>query len=86
MERTLKVARYCLTCHDFSNYSVAMDAEFDTLDGKIDQFLQLYQRLKSENRELRLQLASAQNEVKLLEGKVGGAKSRLEALLRQIPE
>jgi cell division protein ZapB len=63
-----------------------MDAEFDTLDGKIDQFLQLYQRLKSENRELRLQLASAQNEVKLLEGKVGGAKSRLEALLRQIPE
>jgi len=63
-----------------------MDAEFDTLDGKIDQFLHLYQRLKNENRELRMQLASAQNEVKLLEGKVGGAKSRLEALLRQIPE
>ena len=63
-----------------------MDAEFDTLDGKIDQFLQLCQRLKSENRELRLQLVSAQNDVKRLEDKVGGAKSRLEALLRQIPE
>lgn len=63
-----------------------MNAEFDTLDGKIDQFLQLCQRLKSENKELRLQLASAQNEVKLLEGKVDGAKTRLEALLRQIPE
>jgi cell division protein ZapB len=63
-----------------------MDAEFDTLDSKIDQFLQLCQRLKSENRELRLQLASAQNDVRLLEGKVDGAKSRLEALLRQIPE
>lgn len=63
-----------------------MNAEFDTLDGKIDQFLQLCQRLKSENKELRLQLASAQNEVKLLEGKVNGAKTRLEALLRQIPE
>ena len=63
-----------------------MNAEFDTLDGKIDQFLQLCQRLKSENRELRLQLASAQNDVKLLEDKVGGAKTRLEALLRQIPE
>ncbi|HUX27024.1 MAG TPA: hypothetical protein VMV87_20715 [Burkholderiales bacterium] len=63
-----------------------MDAEFDTLDGKIDQFLQLCQRLKSENRELRLQLVSAQNEVKLLEGKVDGAKTRLEALLHQIPE
>jgi len=63
-----------------------MDAEFDTLDGKIDQFLQLCQRLKSENKELRLQLVSAQNDVKLLEGKVDGARNRLEALLRQIPE
>jgi cell division protein ZapB len=63
-----------------------MNAEFDTLDGKIDQFLQLCQRLKSENRELRLQLVSAQNDVKQLEGKVDGAKARLEALLRQIPE
>lgn len=63
-----------------------MDAEFDTLDGKVDQILQLYQRLKSENRELRLQLVSAQNDIKLLEGKVDGARTRLESLLRQIPE
>jgi len=63
-----------------------MNAEFDSLDGKIDQFLQLYQRLKSENQQLRLQLASAQNEIKRLEGKVDGAKVRLEALLSQIPE
>ena len=63
-----------------------MNAEFDTLDGKIDQFLQLCQRLKSENRELSLQLASAKNDVKRLEDKVDGAKTRLEALLRQIPE
>ena len=63
-----------------------MNAEFDTLEGKIDQFVQLCQRLKSENRELRLQLVSAQNNVKLLEGKVDGAKTRLEALLSQIPE
>jgi cell division protein ZapB len=63
-----------------------MDAEFDTLDGKIDQLLQLCQRLKSENKELRLQLASAKNEVKRLGDKVGGAKTRLETLLHQIPE
>ena len=63
-----------------------MDAEFDALDGKIDQFLQLCQRLKSENKELRLQLASAQDDVRRLEGKVDGAKTRLEALLRRIPE
>ncbi len=63
-----------------------MNAEFDTLDGKIDQFLQLCQRLKAENKELRLQLVSAQNDVKRLEGKVDGARTRLETLLGQIPE
>ena len=63
-----------------------MNAEFDALDGKIDQFLQLCQRLKSESRELRLQLVSAQNDVKRLEDKVNSAKTRLEALLRRIPE
>ncbi|MHB8667459.1 MAG: hypothetical protein ACYC7B_08085 [Burkholderiales bacterium] len=63
-----------------------MDAEFDSLDSKIDQFLQLCQRLKNENQQLRLELASAQNDVKLLEGKVDGARTRLEALLLQIPE
>jgi cell division protein ZapB len=63
-----------------------MNAEFDTLDGKIDQFLQLCQRLKTENRELRLQLVSAKNDVRRLEEKVDGAKTRLEALLDQIPE
>jgi cell division protein ZapB len=63
-----------------------MDTEFDSLDGKIDQFLQLCQRLKSENKELRLQLATAQNHIRRLEDKVDGAKTRLEALLRRIPE
>jgi len=63
-----------------------MNAEFDTLEDKIDRFLQLCQRLKNENKQLRLQLASAQSDVKLLEGKVDGAKTRLEVLLSQIPE
>ncbi|MBK5104540.1 MAG: DUF904 domain-containing protein [Burkholderiales bacterium] len=63
-----------------------MDAEFDTLDSKIDQFLRLCQRLKSENRELRLELASAQSDIKILESKVDGARTRLHALLQQIPE
>lgn len=63
-----------------------MNAEFDTLDGKIDHFLQLCQRLKNENKELSLQLVSAQSDVKRLEDKVDSAKTRLEALLRQIPE
>ena len=65
---------------------MALNADLDTLDAKIDQFLQLCLRLKSENKELRLQLASAQNELKRLGDKVDGAKTRLEALLHQIPE
>jgi cell division protein ZapB len=63
-----------------------MKVEFDTLDGKIDQFLQLCQRMKTENKELRLQLLSAQGDVKRLEDKVEVAKTRLETLLDQIPE
>ncbi len=63
-----------------------MDTEFDALDGKIDQFLQLCQRLKTENKELRLQLVSAQSDIKRLNDKVENAKTRLEALLDQIPE
>jgi hypothetical protein len=35
---------------------------------------------------LRLQLVSAKNDVRRLEEKVDGAKTRLEALLDQIPE
>ena len=63
-----------------------MEVELKTLEDKIAQFVRLSQRLRTENLQLRQQLANEQNENKHLMEKIGGAKGRLEALLDQIPE
>ena len=63
-----------------------MDAELKSLEEKINQFVAVCQRLRAENHQLRQQLASAQNENKQLNDKIGDAKTRLESLLPQIPE
>ena len=63
-----------------------MDAELKSLEEKINQFVTLCQRLRADNHQLRQQLASTQNENKQLSEKVGDAKTRLEALLTQMPE
>ena len=63
-----------------------MDAQLKSLEGKINQFVALCQRLRTDNHQLRQQLAAAQNENKHLLEKVADAKTRLETLLAQIPE
>ena len=63
-----------------------MDAELGSLEDKIKQFIALCQRLRTDNHQLRQQLASAQNENKQLSEKIGAAKIRLESLLAHIPE
>ena len=63
-----------------------MDVELKSLEDKISQFVALCQRLRSDNHDLRQQLASAQNDNKQLNEKIGDAKTRLESLLAQIPE
>ncbi|MEO8003316.1 MAG: hypothetical protein ABI771_00280 [Betaproteobacteria bacterium] len=63
-----------------------MKAEFTALDDKINQLIQLTQKLRKDNSQLRQNLALIQNENKHLSEKVDGAKVRLEALLAQIPE
>lgn len=63
-----------------------MDVELKSLEAKINQFVTLCQRLRSDNHELRQQLASAHNDNKQLNEKIGDAKTRLESLLAQIPE
>ncbi|HEX2830050.1 MAG TPA: hypothetical protein VHP37_27125 [Burkholderiales bacterium] len=62
-----------------------MDADLKSLEGKIAQFVELCQRLRADNQQLRQQLASASNQVKRLEEKVNTATARLESLLAQIP-
>jgi len=75
-----------LTYQDFRNYSVEMETELKTLEEKIGQFVALCRRLRTDNRQLRQQLASAISNNKQLNDKIGSAKNDLESLLAQIPE
>ena len=63
-----------------------MDAEFDTLEERLGQLVKRLEALRNENRELRQQLAARTDENSRLDEKLGAAKSRIEALLKQIPE
>ena len=74
-----------MTALIFCNYSVCMEAEIKSLEGKIGQFVEVCQRLRADNQQLRQQLASAVNQSKRLEEKISSATSRLEILLTQIP-
>ena len=62
-----------------------MEAELKSLENKVNQFVELCQRLRADNQQLRQQLASAVNQSKRLEEKVNAATTRLQGLLEQIP-
>jgi cell division protein ZapB len=62
-----------------------MEADLTALETKIDQFVELCQRLRSDNQELRQQLASAVSQSKRLEEKINTVTARLETLLTQMP-
>ena len=62
-----------------------MEAEFNSLEAKVEQFVELCERLRAENSDLRQQLAAAQNDAKRLNEKIDGAKVRLEGLLNRLP-
>jgi len=63
-----------------------MEAEFKSLERKLTEFVELCQRLRDDNQQLRQQLASAINDNKQLADKIGTATNRLETLLNQLPE
>ena len=60
-----------------------METELKSLEQKLNQFVELCQRLRTDNHELRQQLASALSENKQLTDKIGTASDRLETLLHQ---
>jgi cell division protein ZapB len=62
-----------------------MDVEIKSLEDKIGQFVELCQRLRADNQQLRQELASAVSQSKRLEEKINSATARLEMLLNQIP-
>jgi cell division protein ZapB len=63
-----------------------MEAELDTLEGKLNQLLQLCHHLRKDNSELRQQLLATQSQNKQLMEKIEGARQRLEGLLSRIPD
>lgn len=62
-----------------------MEAEFNSLEQKVAQFVSLCERLRAENNDLKAQLAAAQSDAKRLHEKIDTAKARLEGLLSRIP-
>jgi len=67
-------------------HSLGVDAEFNSLEAKVAQFVGLCERLRAENHDLRQQLASAKNDAKRLNERIEGAKVKLESLLARLPD
>ena len=63
-----------------------MESDLKALEQKLTQFVALCQRLRTDNQQLRQQLATAMSDNKQLSEKIGTATNRLENLLNQIPE
>lgn len=63
-----------------------MDAELSALEDKLALVVQRLKVLREENRELRQQLAARTDENSRLNEKLTAARTRIEALLKQIPE
>ena len=63
-----------------------MDQEFSALEEKLTQLVQRLKVLREENRDLRQQLAARADENARNTEKLNAARTRIEALLKLIPE
>ena len=62
-----------------------MEAEFNSLEEKVAQFVSLCERLRAENNDLKRELATLRSDAKRLHDKIDTAKARLEGLLARLP-
>lgn len=63
-----------------------VEADLNSLESKVAQFVGLCERLRAENISLRQELASARSDAKRLNEKIDGARTRVEQLLARLPE
>jgi cell division protein ZapB len=63
-----------------------MDAELTSLEQRIRQFAEFCVRLRDENQGLRTRVASLEGDNRRLAEKVDAARTRLEDLVKHIPE
>ena len=62
-----------------------MQVEFETLEHKLNQLVQLSNRLRAENHKLRQELVMALSYGKQCDDKINSAQTRLERLLSVLP-
>jgi cell division protein ZapB len=75
-----------LTKQGFFRYIRFMESDILRFEEKLNNFVTLFQRLRAENNELRQAVTTRTDEAKRLAEKLDQAKTRIEALLAQIPE
>ncbi len=63
-----------------------MQVQLSALETKLAQLLQLTQRLREENLQLRQDLATALSQGRISDDKITVARMRLENLLAKLPE
>lgn len=63
-----------------------MDADFASLEAKVAQFVNLCERLRAENSDLRQQLAAAQGDAKRLNDRIDSARVKLTQLIDRLPD
>jgi cell division protein ZapB len=63
-----------------------VDADFASLEAKVAQFVNLCERLRAENSDLRQQLAAAQGDAKRLNERIDSARAKLALLIDRLPD
>jgi len=63
-----------------------VEAELNSLEAKVAQFVAICERLRAENIALRQELAAARNDAKRLNDKIDGARAKVEQLIARLPE
>ena len=63
-----------------------MDADFASLEAKVAQFVNLCERLRAENTDLRQQLAAAQGDARKLNERIDSARAKLSQLIDRLPD
>jgi len=63
-----------------------VDADFASLEAKVAQFVNLCERLRAENSDLRQQLAAAQGDAKRLNDRIDSARTKLTLLIDRLPD
>lgn len=75
-----------MTKRQFYLYSQRMENDLKILESKITQLIQICNKLRAENHQLRQDLANALNSNRQYSDKIDSAKGRLEKLLTTLPE